>query len=38
MNGAEVGGDPPWDAWHPREVTGRLAGVDARCTDLGAHS
>jgi hypothetical protein len=22
---AEMGGDPPWDAWHPREVTRRLA-------------
>jgi hypothetical protein len=20
--------DPRWDAWHPREVTERLAGVD----------
>ncbi len=24
--GTEVGDDPPWDAWHPREVTRRLAG------------
>ncbi len=28
--GAEVGGDPPWDAWHPREVAGRLADVGVR--------
>src|SRR5260370_13916272 len=34
--GAEVGGDPPWDAWHPREVTGRLAGAGARwCVAAG---
>ncbi len=26
--GIAVGADPPWDAWHPREVTDRLAGVD----------
>jgi len=26
--GIEVGEDPPWDAWHPPEVTERLAGVD----------
>ena len=26
--GAEVGPDPPWDAWHPLEITERLAGVD----------
>jgi hypothetical protein len=28
--GTEVGEEPPWDAWQPREVTRRLAGVDAR--------
>jgi hypothetical protein len=34
--GAEVGDDPPWDAWHPREVTRRLAGTGARwCVAAG---
>jgi hypothetical protein len=34
--GAEVGEEPPWDAWHPREVTRLLAGVDARwCVAAG---
>jgi hypothetical protein len=26
--GAEVGDDPPWDAWQPAEIAARLAGVD----------
>jgi hypothetical protein len=26
--GTEVGQCPPWDAWHPAEITERLAGVD----------
>jgi hypothetical protein len=26
--GSLVGPDPPWDAWHPLEVTQRLQGVD----------
>jgi hypothetical protein len=34
--GTEVGEDPPWDAWHPREVTRRLAGAGARrCVAAG---
>jgi len=27
--GEKVDEDPPWDAWHPAEVTERLRGVDA---------
>ena len=27
--GAPVGEDPPWDAWRPRDIADRLAGVEA---------
>lgn len=28
--GVEMGEDPPWDAWRPLDIAGRLAGVDVR--------